>query len=505
MTPTLHFSWRVERARWQFACGLLGGWLTLAMVIGILIFGWVTVIYGLVNPFPYYGSFEVNVTMAALGTSAAFLCAIVGIIVVFRDARQHALLRLAPTVRPLIAALIARLALFALLCLVPAVALRTLSAIKAPDSLKAVISLADVTAHGAWSQALILAFAAIPIVIAFGWLRAPLRFVSFPLYVGAMQWSGSTWLWVSPIACVLILVGHRIWLRTQMADVARVRDAERREQLNFFYRFNSWRLQRAARATGDGSSSDRVSALLATRRSVFFTVTTVFAAAAYIAVAPAFFDLSAAGWFFAYLVVAVLASPTPIPLGQVMLLPLGAERRNVGRILMNVWVRDVRFRLLIGVMIGLLLRTYCWWLDIFSFMRPPFAASGDEMALLLWRPLMNAVGLYGAAFSLCWTMSASPRLLARAGVLAVLPMVVGLGFTALGTGIGWLLGQVVPALNTRAMSSVRFIIVNGAVFPLLAWWINRQLRPEWLQANIGAISAAMQAWAARRQAASRPI
>ena len=85
-----------------------------------------------------------------------------------------------------------------------------------------------------------------------------------------------------------------------------------------------------------------MSALLATRRSVFFTVTTVFAAAAYIAVAPAFFDLSAAGWFFAYLVVAVLASPTPIPLGQVMLLPLGAERRNVGRILMNVWVRAVR-------------------------------------------------------------------------------------------------------------------------------------------------------------------
>ena len=499
MTPNIRHFWRAELARWQFASGLLSGWLTLAMVACAMIFGWVMFVYALANPIRYFGSTTVKMTMAGLSVSFAFLSAIVAMIIVAREGRQHALLRLAPNVRPFIAALNLRLAFFALLCVVPAAALRALSAVKAPDSLDAMISLADVTARGFLSEAFVLVYAATLIVITFGWLRAPTRFASLPVYWGAMQWSGQRWHWLLFAACVLIVVGHRIWLRTDMAGAVRVTDTERRQLLNLFERLNSWRLRRAARAIGDGSSSDRVTALLATQRSALFTLMTVLATALYITFAPGVFEVFVGGWFFAYLVVALLATPTPIPLGQVMLLPLGAERRNVGRILTSVWMRDVRFRLVLGVTVGLLLRAFCWWLDLWSFMRPPFAADGDELMLLVLKPLMNAVGLYGAAFAVCWTISASPRLLARPGVLAVLPMFVVMGFVALGAAIGWLLGQAVPVLNSRDMSALRFAIVNGAVLPVLAWWVNRQLRPEWLHANLGAISTAMQAWAVRRQ------
>ena len=501
MKTSLQAHLKAEHQRWQLAGGLLGGWPTLAMATTAIIAGWVLFVYVLLRPLRVYREIDrASMTyVAAFAIDAAFLGAILAIIIVLRQRRELGLLRLSPNVGPLILGLNARLALVALLCLPPAIALRALMAIKDQNSLDAVISLADVPMQGFLLAGLTLVYLATLIVVTFGWLRAPIRFAFLPIYWGAMLWSGSRWQWLPLVACVIIVIGHRLWLRTDMAGVVRVQTAERRAQLNVMERLNSWRLQRAARAMGDQRSSERVTALLGTRRSTLFTLVTVLATALYITFAPTVFDVFVGGWFFAYLVVALLATPTPIPLGQVMLLPLGAERRNVGRILMSVWVRDVRFRLVLGVVLGLLLRAFCWWLDVYSFMRPPFAADGNELMLLVWKPLMNAVGLFGAAYALCWTISASPRLLARPAVLAVLPMFVVTGFISIGAGIGWVLGQAVPVLNSRDMSAVRFLIVNGAVFPAIAWSVNRQLRPEWLQANLGAISTAMQVWAARRQ------
>ncbi len=493
---------KAEINLWRLAAGLLGGWSMLAMGAAAMVYGWGALAYAATHSIPVYQAAETVAGTAGMFAGATFVGAILAIIVVRREFRQHKLLRLSPNVRPLIAAMNARLVLTALFCLPPAVALRALVAIKHPYEPSSVISLADVSTQGFLLSLITLVTVVAMIVITFGWLRAPMRFATVPILWGVMQWSSSTWYWLPLIACIVIVIGHRIWLRTDMAAVARVSPSERRQQLSLIERIRSGRLQRAARVAGGRGSSQRVTALLATQMSPLFTVLTVFFTAMYIAIAPGVFDVFVGGWFFAYLVVALLATPAPIPLGQVMLLPLGAERRNVGRILMSVWVRDVRFRLLLGVALGLVLRVTVWWLELLSFMRPPFTVPGDELMLLVGRPLMHAAGLYGVAYALCWTISASPRLLAKPGVLATLPMFVVIGFGAMGGALGWTLAAVIPELASREMGSLRFMLVNAAIIPALAWWANRQLRPQWLSANLGAIATAMQAWVARRQKAS---
>ena len=501
LKTSLRAQMKAERQCWQLAGGLLGGWPTLAMVASAVMMGWVLFLWALSHPLRVYREIDwvVMTSVSAIAINAAFLGVILAIIIVLRERREHGLLRLSPNVGPLIFGLNARLALAALLCLPPAIALRALMAMKDPNSLAAVISLADVPMQGFLIAGLTLVYLAILIVVTFGWLRAPTRLVGFPIAWGVTLWSGSTGQWLPLIACIVIVIGHRLWLRTDTANVARARPIKRPQQPNVIERINRLRLRRAAQAMGDRRSRHRVTALLTTRSSALFTTLTVLATTAHIALAPALFDAFLGGWVFAYIVVALLAAPTPIPLGQIMLLPLGAERHNVGRILMSVWMRDVRCRLLLSVALGLILRALFGWLELFSFMRPPFAGVGDELMLFVMKPLMNAAGLYGAALALCWTISASPRLLAKPGLLAVLPMIVVTGFMALGAGIGWVLGQAVPALNSRDMGAVRFAIINGAVLPMLAWWINRQLRRQWLCANLDAISTAMQAWATRRQ------
>ncbi len=495
---------KAEVNLWRLAAGLLGGWSMLAMGSAAMAYGWGALAYVATHSVRSYLAAETVAATAGTFASACFAGAILGIIIGRRQMHQHALLRLSPNVRPLIAAMNMRLVLAAVLSLPPAIVLRALVALEHRSGSPAAISLIDVSSKGYLTVLLTLIFLAAMIVVTFGWLRAPTRFAFLPIYWGATQWTSLTWSWLPLAACVVIVIGHRIWLRTDMAAVVRVSPTERRQQLGLIERLRSRRLQRAARVAGGRGPSQRVTALLSTQRSALFTLLTVFVTMMYITIAPGVFDVFTGGWFFAYLVVALLATPTPVPLGQVMLLPLGAERRSVGHILMSVWARDVRFRLLLGVALGLLLRAIVWWLELLSFMRPPFIVPGDQFMLLLGRPLMHAVGLYGAAYALCWTISASPRLLAKPGVLATLPMFVVVAFCALGGALGWTLAAVFPELGSGAMSSLRFTLVNAVMLPAIAWWVNRQLRPQWLSANLGAIATAMQAWLARRQKASTP-
>ena len=291
MKTSLQAHLKAEHQRWQLAGGLLGGWPTLAMATTAIIAGWVLFVYVLLRPLRVYSEIDrASMTyVAAFAIDAAFLGAILAIIIVLRQRRELGLLRLSPNVGPLILGLNARLALAALLCLPPAIALRALMAIKDQNSLDAVISLADVPMEGFLLAGLTLVDLATLIVVTFGWLRAPTRFVGFPIFWGVTLWSGSTGQWRPLIACIVIVIGHHLWLRTDMVGVVRVQTAERRAQLNVMERLNSWRLQRAARAMGDHRSSERVMALLGTRRSTLFTLVTVLATAVYITFAPAVF------------------------------------------------------------------------------------------------------------------------------------------------------------------------------------------------------------------------
>ena len=490
---------KAERQHWRMASVFFGGWYMLALAVGSVFISWIVCARALLKPKASDVSAGGWIEMVASFSGALFLVVIAANIHMRKQRREHALLRLAPKVDSFTGAINRRLALAALLGWVPAIVLRALVAAERSASFDGTLSLASVPMQAYVGQALLLAYVAALIVITFGGLRVPARFAGFPICFGVQPGVSWAWQWVPLVACAIIVVAHRIWLRSDMAWVARVDTHAALLPPSLMERIRGVRLRRAARTIGPGGAGARVTALLATQHSAFSTLLTIIIVANYTVLAPGVFDMIAVGGSFAYLTAALLATPTPIPLVHVMLMPLGAERRNVGRILLSVWMRDMRFRLVLGVTVGLLLRALFWWLDPSSFMRWPQAKQPVEWMLLVWTPLLHAAGLYGAAYAICCTLSASPRWLTRPSLLTALPIFTGLGCWALGAGMGWLVGACVPVLNSQNMSAIKFAIVNAACLPLLAWWVNRLLRPQWLTANLGAISTAMQTWSASRR------
>ena len=499
-----------ERLRWQLAGGWLAGWPMLGMAATAIVLGWVMFLYLLLHPLRWYVERDryVLTSVAAIAISVAFLGAILAIIIVWRQRREHGLLRLLPNAGPLIVGLNARLALVGLLCLPPAIALRPFMNAKFPNSLDSVMALSDVPMQDFLSSGLMLACTAALIVATFGWLRAPVRFAGFPLYWGAMQWSTSTWRWLPLVACVIIVIGHRIWLRTDFASVAPSQaptpSASGLAQL--WERYRALRMRRAARLSAAGNQFAAARALIGTRPRALFTLVAVLATVFYFSVGPNAFEVSTPGWFFAFMVMGLFATPTPIPMTTILLMPIGVDRGDIGRLLMDVWMQDVHFRFVVGVICGLAVRALLWWLEMLPFMRSPGFEALDTLTLLLWGPLAHAVGLYGAARSICWLCSASPRLLTNATLLNLLPMIFVALFSLLGVAVVWLLTGS-PLRISRSdgqLGSVLFMAYGAGLLPAVAWLINRALRYEWQTANMATIAAAMQAWAARRQKSLSP-
>ena len=120
----------------------------LAMGLAAMIYGCGALAYAATHSIRVYQTAETVAGTAGMFASACSIGAILAIIIVLREMRLNALLRLSPNVLPLIVAMNVRLALIAVLCLPPAIALRALVSVKHPFELTGVISLADISTQG---------------------------------------------------------------------------------------------------------------------------------------------------------------------------------------------------------------------------------------------------------------------------------------------------------------------------------------------------------------------
>ena len=494
---------KAEFALWRLGIGLYGGWLSIAMPALAISLGYGALLYVVFNPLRKFGNPEIALHAAATVVIFSFVYMAFALTIVRKQWRTHPLLRLAPGAHRVTAALTWRVASIALITMVPAVLLRALSQVKFGSGAGATISFADVSPQGFVFAGLYLVHVVVLVAITCGPLKVPTRFAPLAIMYGAMPWTSSNWTWMPLVTCTFLVcvTWFRRWWRvddnTKLSwHKTRVERARQRMQW--------WmgRLQRrAAKATGGDAARLRIAALLATQPNAFFTTVSVVALILYMVIKPGFMEAIGVTWFMAYVVGTLAAKPAPIPLARVMLLPLGTDRTRMGQIMGAVWMRDSGMRLAVGISIGLVVHTLCWWLEWPAFLSASLFAGDDAITQLLWIPMAHALGLCGIALSAVLLASASPRWLQNASFLSAISIVEVLTFPVVGMAFKWALNEMVPATDGRDSAYITFAIVNGAMLPACAWCFNRALRTQWATANLSAISAAMQAWSARLQKA----
>lgn len=497
---------KAELALWRFGVGLLGSrWVT-APIVAVMTLSYAVLAFVLLHPLRLLRSVQPLLDITALLAAPLFLSLAFAPAALRRAWRNRPLLQLAPDAKRMTSSLAHRLYLIALIAMIPAIILRALLWSKLGTDIYATIALSDISLQSYGLVTLYLSHVVILMAVTFGPLKVPAQFASLPIMYGAMSWHGTFWLWMPLLVCVF-MVGVTWFRRWWLTD--------EKTRSRWPQPFAMWSRQRtpwwtallqrrAARATGANGVSVRVVGLLASRSSVFVTVATVLALVIYMAIAPGTFAISGLKWFLVYMMSAVVAQLSPIPLSRIILVPLGAERRRMGQIIALVWAHDLRIRIALGVSLGLVVHAFCWWMQWPAFLRSPFHATGDAWTQLLWRPLAHAVGLYGIAMSACLIASASPKLLESASFGPLLPITTTLAFAVAGGTVKWILNELIPATASPDSDDITFAIVNGALLPALAWCVHRALRYQWATANLSAISSAMQTWSARWQKVFSP-
>lgn len=498
---------KAELALWRLGVGLAGGWWVVAAIFFVVAMSYVALGYVMLHPLRLLRGMQASLDMASLLAATLFLTLTCAPTALQRAWRDRTLLRLAPGARRISSALTRRVVVLAVIALVPAVILRALLWSKVSTDIYATISLADVTLKNSVLVALYLAHVVALMAVTFGPLKVPTRFVFLPIGQGAMQWSSSGFFWMPLASCTVLVIARLCWPVFEAWVGARPvwgRPAAERNR----DRIPWWtaRLQRraASAAAGTKGATRRISALLASDARTSLTFVTGAVTVLYLALKPGFMDDLIVSWLFAAPVAVLLAQLAPLPLGRIMLLPLGADRERMGAIIARVWARELTVRMLIFTVIGLLLHVLCWWLQWPAFMRSPFFASVDLATQLLWSPLAQSMGLYGLALSVCLLCSAWPRMLETPAFLRIGPFVAIVVLAVVGIAFKWTLNHVVPATQMHNLGQITFAIVNGAMLPAFAWCVHRAARDQWRRANLAAISAAMHTTSLRLQQAFAP-
>lgn len=98
--------------------------------------------------------------------------------------------------------------MIAVIAIVPAVILRALLWSKLNADIYATISLADVTLKNYAFVTLYLAHVVALVIITFGPLKVPVRFLFLPIIYGTMQWSSAGFFWLPLATCVVLAIAR---------------------------------------------------------------------------------------------------------------------------------------------------------------------------------------------------------------------------------------------------------------------------------------------------------
>jgi hypothetical protein len=498
---------RAELALWRLGAALAGGPWVIAAIFFAVAMSYVTLAYVMLHPLRLLRDFQTLLGFASLLAATLFLTLTCAPTALRRAWRERTLLRLAPGAQRMNAALTRRVVVLAVIALLPAVILRALLWSKVSTDVYATISLSDVTLKNCVLVALYLAHIVALLAVTFGPLKVPLQFAFLPISQGAMQWSSPGFFWMPLVSCTVLVIARRCWPMFEAWVGARPdwgRSAAQRKRDRTPWSIARLQKRAASVALGPEGASLRIAALLASNTRTPLTIMSGAATVLYLVLKPGFMDDLVVSWLLAAPIALLLVQLSPLPLGRIMLLPLGAQRERMGAIIARVWVRELTARMLIFSVIGLMLHALCWWLQWPAYLRSPFFASVDISTQLLWSPLAQSVGLYGLALSTCLLCSASPRMLETQASLRVGPFAAIVVLVAVGIAFKWTINQLIPWTNARNVGHITFAVVNGAMLPAFAWCVHRALRSQWRRANLAAISAAMHATSLRLQQAFAP-
>jgi hypothetical protein len=492
---------KAELNLWRTGIALLGGRFAAVSVGVSILVGFVAAIYVWNYPVRLTDRWvSLFLTFTSVFSHVALLLLSLATGSLWSRSRTLPLLQLVPGARSLRRALQVRLAGLMLLAFLPALILRVVLALKwAPT-----VYLADATFDDWLLMVAFLLYGQIFAFLAIGPLKIPPNMATIICY--SLYMPGSLRFWWLPLVMLLVFIGVR-WLWKNINEGLDGAPARQRMRSTTFARGASllawWRSRDAARASrriGPGSAGQRVGALLSGQRVDLLSVIAIFGVVAYLAFAPAFMRFGMT-WYFAYMIAALVARPALLPFGRVLLLPLGAERARMGGIIAAVWLRDVHFRLLVGVSLGLFVHAFCWWVEWPGFLRTPSMQVGSATYQLLWNPLSHAFALYGIALSASLLASASPRWLENSSFLTIMQIGVMFGFAIVGLSIKWAINEAFPASAAHEADHLVFVLVNSVMLPITVWIIHRALRPQWKTANLAAITSAMQKYSANLQKA----
>ncbi len=501
-----------EQMLLRLAEGLFGGWMTLLMGVGAIVCGYVALAYALfVGAWSGHSGFNTFASVSGMFPAAAFISGALMLVVARNAAHTHPLLRLAPNAQSVLQALMARSAVMMVIASVPAIVLRAHWITMQHANQTTQFSLHDISGQTYLKVALYLVAVAIAVFITFGPLRTAVRFAGLPVMYGVMPFSSTGFSWLPFYLCAgivslkwltqFIAKRHSLPSRPLNDDRTSGKWQEAwRSTGELWQRWEARQLRRAARAhdTDDGTVK-RVSALLAPRQYNGFQSAAALLGAITIALMPGSVLGVATAWPFTFLISIVFLSTPPMLLSRIWLLPLGAARERMGHILAAVWMRSVRTRLMICVMLAICMKGLLWSFGWWDHGNSMFDESNSVR--FLWGPLAQVLALHGVIMSACLLVTASPRALQWATPSSVASFVNAAMLCALAFALKWVINETMPSTVGHDAALGVFVAVNGLMLPLIAWLFHIALRRTWKTANLAAISAAMQAQEERQRRA----
>lgn len=514
---------------WRFITGLLGGRLMIAIWLVSLIVSYGVLGWALAYPMQLFDTYRSFLEMAAILASAASFGGVLALTYLWNVGERYSPWKLAPRTDRIAARVSRILILVSSLAAIPAVMLRAYSATSdrvwrlpgellsgySPSSSRT-FSFADVPSHAFAAEALMFAGVVLLLLVAFRRTGATKTMAMGPVLFWAASQTTYRALWWLPFAAGLIIVVleyvWRRWLSGRIENYFSHLDRSTRKKQRTPW-LTLWRQQKAARSRGADDVEARLAALLALPSGAGVTALSVIFGALYLVTlpnnaaehVPTTGALSFVAWAFAYLVGSVLARPAALPVMRLALLPVGHRRSQFGEVFLKVWWRDSYTKVLWAALLGFVLRAVCSALGWPAFLQSPVFAYGPTFSQWILVPLAHVVGLLGFAGSVCLIASASPRVLASANGLTVLPIATVILLTPFGLGCKWLLETNVAALSHGNLGFVTFALVNGAMLPGFAWSFTRIFRYQWRTASLPAISSGMQIWSDRLRKMSADV